>query len=327
MSPVPHGSTPKTRPTESGPAAADRRLLADEPDNAAATDPCGATASFDDPNAARVWNYFAGGSLNSSVDRELARRLAAVFPAHPLTQAGWDFQRRVITDLLARGIRQFLDLGSGLLSHHGVRELAEAFGAEVRVVYLDVDPVVIHATTIHLTGTTGTVAIRADLRDPTTVLAHPDLRAVLDVELPVAVLAFSVLDTLADTDHPGDHVTTLAHAFAAGSYLAISHLTADTASPDLCAQLDTAIALFADTGTTIVPRDAATLASWLSGLDVLDPGVCLAALWRPDHPVSPEPHQQLLLGAVARTPTRTDHPAAAPDSEHRVTEPRPTNRT
>jgi hypothetical protein len=270
------------------------------------------TYPVDEPNAARMWDWFAGGSHNTPVDRELAARITTVFPPHPLTVTGWGFQHRVVTELLDRGVRQFLDLGCGLPATGGVHEIAAACGADARTVYVDADPVVVHATAISLADTTRTAAVCADIRDPATLLEHPELRAVLDVGLPIGVLAFGVLDTITDADRPGNCVTALAAAFAPGSYLAISHLTTETAPDDLKAQLDAAIALFTEAGTTMVPRDTATVSAWLHDLEVLAPDVGLAAQWRPEHPVRPEPYQRLLLGAVARTSARTGHPEPNP---------------
>jgi hypothetical protein len=265
---------------------------------------------IDEPTYARVWDCLAGGSRNTPIDRELAERITANFPGHALALSTCRYQYRVVTELLDRGVSQFLDLGCGLLTHGGIHDIAQNIGVEARTVYVyvDHDPDVVHAIALGLTDTR-TVAIHADIREPDALLAHPGLRAVLALDRPVAVLAFGVLDTIADTDRPGDRVTALADAFAPGSYLALSHLTDDTASPALRAQLGAAITLFGETGTTLIPRDTATVASWLTHLEVLTPGVCLTEHWRPDHPTPPQPHQQLLLGAIAQTLPRSTHPA------------------
>jgi len=179
------------------------------------------------PNVARMYDYYLGGKDNYAADRETAEKVLARYPElRMVTQQGRAFLDRVVTFLAAEaGIRQFLDIGSGLPTQRNVHEVAHEVDPDARVVYVDYDRIVIvHARALLADGKRGrTVVVEADLRDPHAILEHPDTRTVIDFSRPVAILLSAILHFVPDEDDPYGVVETLVSAMAPGSYLVISH--------------------------------------------------------------------------------------------------------
>src|SRR6516165_10806739 len=154
------------------------------------------------PNIARMYDYWLGGKDNFAADREAAERLAAVIPALPwLARQNRDFLQRTVEFLAGEGITQFLDIGSGLPTNQNVHEVAQRVRPDARVVYVDIDPVVVSHAQALLSGSQ-TTAVRADLSRPEEILNAPEVRRLIDFGQPVAVLVIAVLHILPDEADP-----------------------------------------------------------------------------------------------------------------------------
>jgi hypothetical protein len=252
------------------------------------------------PNGARIYDYMLGGKDNYTADRAAAERMLAVNPAAPLTaRANRAFLGRAVRFLAEEvGIRQFLDLGTGLPTQHNVHEAAQQVAPDARVVYVDYDPVVV----VHgraLLATTGTVTvIEGDLRRPDEILAHPDTRRLIDFDQPVAVLLVAILHFIPDSDDPAGIVARLRDATATGSHLVVSHTV--TESPDKV--MAAAQQGFQLAGAPLTPRTRAQVGGFFDGYDLVDPGLVEVSRWRPAAPeaVTAAKSAWTIVGGVGR---------------------------
>jgi SAM-dependent methyltransferase len=255
----------------------------------------------DRPSPARIYDYWLGGSQNFAADREVGRRAAEAMPT--LRAAIWAnraFLGRVVRHLAAeRGISQFLDLGSGVPTVGNVHEVAQQANPDARIVYVDIDPVAVAHARHLLGGNTRACSILADLRRPEAVLDHPQLHETLDLSRPVAVLMIAVLHFVPDGEGPGRIVRAYLDAVAPGGYLALSHAAPDFDHPR--EQEDMVGDYNRSTGVTFVNRPPETLASWLDGADIQQPGTVLVSEWRPDAAVDTTPILRT-FGVLARKP-------------------------
>src|SRR5262249_17828847 len=155
------------------------------------------------PSVARVYDYVLGGGHNFAVDREFAREFLAVVPdARVIAQANRAFLHRAVRFMIGCGVRQFLDIGSGLPTVGYVHEVAQAMAPESRVVYIDIDPVGVGPSRLILSGNQLATAIQEDLRNPETILDHPDTRALLDYDEPLGLIMTAILPSIPDEDDP-----------------------------------------------------------------------------------------------------------------------------
>ena len=235
------------------------------------------------PSPARVYDYFLGGAHNVEADREMARRLEQAMPdIGEIMRANRSFLRRAVRYLVSAGIRQFLDLGSGIPTVGNVHEVAQAAAPESTVVYVDIDPVAVAQSRTVLAGRAGTAVIQADLRDPETVLADRGLHAALDLDQPVAVLLLGVLHQLPGAD-PVTMLTGYRSALAPGSYLALSHASSDHRPQESRALRDTYNRGYAP-GTEMTLRSGSEIRRLFDGFELIDPGLVQLPQWRPDSP-------------------------------------------
>jgi hypothetical protein len=274
------------------------------PDRAAAAEPVEIDISV--PHASRMYDYLLGGTDNFAVDREAVERAAAavggIENARADVRANRGFLGRAVRYLAGdAGIRQFLDIGTGIPNPDNVHGVAQATAPEARIVYVDNDPVVLaHAhTLLNSTPRGATAYISCDLRDPDTVLDRA--AATLDFTQPVAVILVAILHLISDRDHPHRIVERLVEALPSGSYLAISHLSADI-QPDAMAEL--ARRLNQAARETFVMRTHAEVACFFDGLDLVEPGVVPVDQWRPPKPrvTTSGGWVPSLYGAVGRKP-------------------------
>ncbi|MDP9792535.1 O-methyltransferase involved in polyketide biosynthesis [Catenuloplanes nepalensis] len=233
------------------------------------------------PHAARVYDYLLGGKDNFAVDRAAADALLAeVRSAEAAARANRRFMQRAVGLLAGQGVRQFLDLGTGLPTSPNVHEVAQRYQSDARVVYVDNDPLVLaHARALLTSHPDGVTAyVGADVTDVAAVLDDPDLATTLDFGRPVAVLAIAVAHFL-----PGDtaHRTMdrYREALSPGSYVAVSHFTTDLLD-DAAARRAREAAARMRTG--VVPRTRAQFADFFAGTRLLDPGIVPVHRWRPD---------------------------------------------
>ncbi|MBT8226798.1 MAG: hypothetical protein HKP61_17235, partial [Dactylosporangium sp.] len=175
---------------------------------------------------ARMYDFLLGGSRNFAADRAAAGRAVTQMPDLPaVLRANRAFLGRVVRHLLAAGVRQFLDLGSGIPTVGNVHEIAHRHDPTVRVVYVDLDPVAVLTADEILAGDPYTAVVRADLRRPDLILDHPDVRRLIDLDHPVAVLMVAVLHLVPDAEDPAGILDHLHQVLPAGSYLALSHMS------------------------------------------------------------------------------------------------------
>jgi hypothetical protein len=255
------------------------------------------------PHASRIYDYLLGGSNNFEVDRQAANAAMAALPGgideiRLQVQANRRFLGRAVRYLADEAnIRQFLDAGTGIPSDDNVHAVAQAVAPETRVVYSDIDPVVLaHARELLASASPGTVDyVDADLRTPSKVLR--EARRTLDFDRPIAVMLVAVLHFLTDNDSPLGIVRELLDAVPSGSYLVVSHMAAD--HPEFPEMADYARRLNEVTHETFVVRGRADVTEFLTGLDLVEPGVVPLKEWRPDGDglVS-----TAIYGAVARKP-------------------------
>ncbi|WP_433265218.1 SAM-dependent methyltransferase [Actinosynnema sp. CS-041913] len=241
-----------------------------------------ASGDADRPNVARLFDYYLGGAHNFAVDREFAEQSMRVIPTAEIVQHTRAFLRRAVRACVANGIRQFLDLGSGIPTAGNVHEVAHQADPACRVVYVDNEP----ATAAHgrtmLRDNPRVAMAEADIRDPAAVLCSPEARALLDLSEPVGLLMVAILSYLPDEDRPAELVGRYRDALAPGSHLVVSHLTGDV-QPEMAEKL---VGVAAATMTPIVARSRAEIEPLLAGFDLLEPGLVLAARWRGEGEVS-----------------------------------------
>jgi hypothetical protein len=241
------------------------------------------------PNPARIYDYLLDGKDNFPADRDVAEQLLAIAPvARDVVEDNRAFLRRAVRFLAGEaGIRQFIDLGSGLPTQGNVHEIAQAVAPDARVVYVDNDPMVVTHSRALLAGD-NTAAIRADLREPDVLLGHAELRELIDFDQPIALLLMAILHFFDDDEDPYGIVARFRDTLPAGSYLAISHGTRDIPersdlSPAAMAEMGAKVErLYQLTTASLVTRTRAQVERFFAGFDLLDPGVVEIQLWRPD---------------------------------------------
>ena len=252
------------------------------------------------PDAGRIYNYLLGGKDNYGDDREAADRLLAVVPeARAAAWANRRFVGRALRFLAEdAGIGQFLDIGVGLPAPGNVHQVAHELDPLARVAYVDHDPVVVAHARVFLCKAPGICAVEGDLRDPAGIVGHTDVRAVIDLRVPVAVVLGAVLHHLPDEDSPHKLVGMLMAAVAPGSYLVVSHATDEGIGPEAAGQVRE---LYARASAPAVFRSRAEVARFFEGLELVPPGISDIAAWRAG-PSPGEPGRVIVVGGVGRKP-------------------------
>jgi len=256
------------------------------------------------PSAARAYDYFLGGTSNFPADREFAERITAIAPSLPaVTRLNRSFLRRAVRYQLDQGIRQFLDLGSGIPTVGSTHQVAEAAGVEASVVYVDREPVAYDHARRLLDGHRTAAVVQADIRDLPSVLGHPDTRRLLDFGRPIGLLVVGVLLYLPDPE-PAELLRAYRARLAPGSLVAVSTLTDEHAGPALRAELARLRAAYAEAGEPVHPRDHADILPWFDGLGLVEPGLVTLPEWHNDDDPAEldDVARPLGYGAVARVP-------------------------
>ncbi|WP_337820528.1 SAM-dependent methyltransferase [Amycolatopsis sp. A1MSW2902] len=272
------------------------------------------------PSVARVYDYYLGGTANWEIDRQFAGRMLRDYPTvRPIAQANRRFLHRVVRHLVRAGIRQIVDLGSGVPTMGHAHEIAEQIApGEVKVAYVDCEPVAVaHSTSLlrEKGDPARHVALHADLRDPRRLWSLLAGSGVIDLDQPIALLLICVLH-IEQPPAPGSESTAdLGPSVAAeyrellvpGSYLALSHVT-DEGVPPHCEQLlADAKQRYAAAGTDLIYRDRAEITALFGDFTLLEPGVTWTPLWHPEE-AGPDDqtipldaaNESLLLAGVAR---------------------------
>jgi SAM-dependent methyltransferase len=245
------------------------------------------------PSAARIYDYYLGGAHNFESDRQLGDQVAKMAPNVAETaRANRHFLRRAVQFLAGSGIHQFLDIGSGIPTAGNVHEVAQAASPGARVVYVDIDPVAVAQSMQLLVDNYDAEALCFDLRDPPKILAEAVATGLFDPEQPAALLLAGVVHFVPDVDGPGEIIAQLRDALAPGSYLVISHATADGQPPEL----KEAQRLSGRTSTEITLRPHAEIAGYFGDFELVEPGLVHLGQWRPEPGEEPDPHPERLAG-------------------------------
>ncbi|GIH19312.1 SAM-dependent methyltransferase [Rugosimonospora africana] len=254
---------------------------------------------------ARRYNYWLGGKDNFAADRESGDLLAKSYPAARIAaRANRAFLRRTVRYLAEEvGVRQFLDVGTGLPTADNTHEVAQRIVPDSRVVYVDNDPMVMAHARALLTSTPEgrTVYLEEDLRNPERILSHPDLAGTIDLDQPVALMLVAIAHFLPDQANARDVVHTLLRSLPSGSYLTMSCATKEFLTPELAANWD---ATLRSGQSDVYPRDRAGFGEFFAGLELVEPGIVAVSEWRPDPDATehPTPLQASIFGAVGRKP-------------------------
>lgn len=259
--------------------------------------------STERPNASRIYDYFLGGFSNFEADRAAAEELRAIYPdIQYVMWANRAFLRRAVQFVVAEGFEQILDIGSGIPTTGNVHEIAHRTNPAARIVYVDIDPVAVAYSRRSLRDVPQAAAIQADARDPEVILAHPEVERLLDFTKPVAVLLVALLHFVIDDAEAARLVRVLRDRLPAGSYLVIAH-GADESAPREA--IERTGHVYARTSSAARPRSLRTIAGYFEGLELVEPGLVYAPLWRPDNPADPfqdQPERSGILVGVGRKP-------------------------
>ncbi|ACY97041.1 MULTISPECIES: SAM-dependent methyltransferase [Thermomonospora] len=258
--------------------------------------PASLDLQMDRAHPARVYDYFLGGKDNFPADRELGDLIAAVTPEmRDTAHINRSFMVRAVKYVAECGVDQFLDLGTGIPTSPNTHEVAQSVIPGAHVVYVDNDPIVsVHGRALLATDST-TALVQADIRDIDRLLEEPKLRQLIDFSRPVAIMLVAVLHYVTDEDDPGRIVSRLLQEAAPGSYLILSHFSADM-SP----RAHQVVELAARDGVAMRARSREEIAEFFTGLEMVEPGLVLPPLWRPDGPVPSDLSNAWGYAGVAR---------------------------
>jgi hypothetical protein len=275
-----------------------------EPSETASSDPAASGIDVSRAHSARMYDYYLGGKDHFAADRVTAEKAMRSWGAvRTAVRENRAFLGRAVRYLTEEaGIRQFLDIGTGLPSANNVHEVAQSFAPDARVVYVDNDPIVlVHAKALLTRSSEGQTAfIQADLREPEEILGNPATREVLDFEAPIALMLVAILHFLPDEDDPASVVRTLVDALPSGSYLVASHVTPEF-DPVGVHGLESSYRA-GGVSAQVRPVDEFIRLAF-EGLEMVEPGVELVSEWRPEgEGPRPTAAEVSWYGGVARKP-------------------------
>jgi len=235
--------------------------------------------------AARIYDYLLGGSNYFPADEEAAKKVIAAFPVIPMAvRANRATLARMVRYLAEAGVRQFLDVGSGMPTRSSVHEVAGRVAADCRVVYVDIDPIAVAESQELLKGSDLAIAVRGDLREPEGILGDPQVRSHLDFDRPIALLLFGILHFVADDAVALNAVATLTAALAPGSYVGISHLAVETIEVTKTSDdsyEDVREVYHEKTATPVGMRDWQQVSAFFGEAAMVEPGLVWMTRWRP----------------------------------------------
>ncbi|MCO6010718.1 SAM-dependent methyltransferase [Actinoallomurus purpureus] len=251
------------------------------------------------PSVARMYDYYLDGKDNYQVDRDAVDRVAEAMPEiRRLARENRAFLRRAVRYMARQGIRQFIDIGSGLPTGGNTHEIAQEITPDARVVYVDNDPVVLVHGRALLARDDNTTVATADMRDPASVLGHPNTTKLIDFSEPVGVLLIAMVHFITEEERPYV-MGALRDALPSGSHITFTHATRDGHPTTTVEQIES---VYATTPTPIYIREHAEIARFFDGYDLADPGLVTVDAWRPD-PADPAPEATYwIYGGVGRKP-------------------------
>jgi len=234
--------------------------------------------NVDLPSAARVYDYLLGGGHNFAGDRALADKLSRVLPARDMARLNRSFLRRVVLFMARAGIRQFLDLGSGIPTVGNVHEIAQGEHPDCRVVYVDYEPVAVAHSELILEGNETATVIQADMRKPDVILNAPETKRLIDFAEPLGLLMVGVVQFIPDADDPWALAARYRDVLAPGSYFGLSAFTWDNAPAGMAG----AVEVFKNSQDPIYPRTKEEIVRMFDGFELVEPGVVFTPEWRPE---------------------------------------------
>ncbi|MEV6877003.1 SAM-dependent methyltransferase [Amycolatopsis sp. NPDC051128] len=249
------------------------------------------------PNAARVYDYMIGGKLNYAVDRMFADQILGVLPnARHMALVNRAWLRRAVRFGAEQGIRQFLDIGSGMPTVGHVHEVVQAIDPTSTVVYVDNEPIAVAHSEIVLEGNDNAAMVQANAEYADDVLDHPTTEALLDFSEPVMVIMAAFVHFIPDSRDPAGLIGRYRDVLAPGSYLALSSGTWDGQGEET----QRSVSLYEKSGTPLTLRSPDELRALVKGFEILPPGVVFTPEWRPDEPLEDPPERSGGLALVAR---------------------------
>jgi S-adenosyl methyltransferase len=256
--------------------------------------------------AARIYDYQLGGTHNFEADRAAAEAITKLFPgARASSRANRAFLGRAVRYAASQGIRQFLDIGSGIPTESNVHEIAQSIVPEAHVVYVDIDPVAVSESLDLLEGSQTATSVWGDMREPHQILQNPQVRALIDFDQPVALVMSAVMHFMPD-EIAYDIVDNLVAALAPGSMLILSQAALEAIMADVGAEaLESGEDVYRrQTASTFHARTRAQTERFFSGRELVEPGLVYVPSWRPDPAYPSEcddnPAASAVLGAVAK---------------------------
>ncbi|MGW0659649.1 SAM-dependent methyltransferase [Streptodolium elevatio] len=254
------------------------------------------------PHTARMYDYFLGGKTNFAADRAAGDRIIGIMPGIVETSlANRAFLGRAVRHVARAGVRQFLDIGTGIPTSGNTHEVAQAVLPEARVAYVDNDPIVLaHARALMSSDGRGRTSFsQGDLREPEKILASPEVRDVIDFDSPVCLNLLAIMHFIGPEDDPERIIAVLREAMVPGSYMLMTHGTGDFVDDDLG---DAAVEVYKNASAGVTGRTHAEIAAFFEGFDLVEPGIVRLPLWRPDGDGPTDEELRLILhyGGVGR---------------------------
>lgn len=248
------------------------------------------------PSVARIYDFFLDGKDNFAVDRAAAAQIEATDPEVRLrVRENRAFLGRAVRYLVDQGVRQFLDVGTGLPTQENVHQVAR----DARVVYVDNDPIVLSHARALLAGTSDVAIVAGDVRDPGGVLDDPETRRLIDFTEPVAILLVAILHFVPDADDPDRLVAGFRERMAPGSHLVLSHATTAVRTEGV----DRAVGVYdSSSAGSMTLREKDRIGGFFTGLDLVEPGLVHVAGWRPPLAAPLDTGKPHFVGGVARKP-------------------------
>jgi hypothetical protein len=247
-----------------------------------------------------VYDYLLGGGCNFARDRELGDQLMAAVPELEVAaRHNRAFLRRAVRFCIANGIRQFLDLGSGIPTVGNVHEIAQREAPDSRVVYVDNEPVAVAHSRLILDGNDNVDVVLANLLEPDVIFDSPAVRRLLDFDQPVAVLMLCVLHFIPDSAGPHQAIAHYTQAMAPGSYLVVSHAATGSLRGT---KAEVGKRLYDGSNLPGLARTRAEVAELMAGTELVEPGIVWAGQWRPDDAVDHGPGLSIIHAAMGRKP-------------------------
>lgn len=258
------------------------------------------TVDIEKPSAARMYDYLLGGNHNFEVDRSFIERILRVQPeTRRFAIMNRAFLRRSVLFMLRQGIRQFLDLGSGIPTVGNVHEIAGEIDADSRVVYVDNEHVAVAHSQLLLEGNQNAVMLQADITKPGLVLNDRETQRMLDFDKPIGLLAVTIGHYILDHHDPAGVFAAYREALAPGSFLALTHLTDDFS----VIKGDELTELMRSSQNSVRARTRAEVTEFFGDFDLVEPGLVTTSLWRPERtPENDDNEQDGLYAGVGQKP-------------------------